>query len=35
MLIKNKEIENEYISLYSLSDKKIGIPIFQRFYAWK
>ena len=35
MLIKNKEIENQYINLYSLSDKKIGIPIFQRFYAWK
>ena len=35
MLIKDKEIENEYITLYSLQKKKIGIPIFQRFYAWK
>lgn len=33
MLIKNKEIENEYINVYSLVDKEIGIPIFQRFYA--
>lgn len=35
MLIKSKEIENEYINIYSLIDKKIGIPIFQRFYSWK
>lgn len=35
MLIKNKEIENEFINVYSLSEKEIGIPIFQRFYAWK
>ena len=35
MLIRSKEIENEYIKLYDLKDKKIGIPIFQRFYAWK
>lgn len=35
MLIKTKEIENEYIKLYDLKNKKIGIPIFQRFYAWR
>lgn len=35
MLIRDKEIENSYIPLYSLNGKKIGIPIFQRFYAWK
>ncbi|MBR3117418.1 MAG: DUF262 domain-containing protein [Bacilli bacterium] len=35
MLINNKDVDNDYINLYSLSDKKIGIPIFQRFYAWK
>ena len=34
MLIKNKEIDIDYINIYSLVDKKIGIPIFQRFYAW-
>ena len=35
MLIKTKEIENEYINVYSLNNEKIGIPIFQRFYDWK
>lgn len=35
MLIKNKEIENEYIRVYSLIDEVVGIPIFQRFYDWK
>lgn len=35
MLIKSKQIENNYDKLYSIVDNKIGIPIFQRFYAWK
>ena len=35
MLIRSKQIENKYINLYKLNDRKIGIPIFQRFYAWK
>lgn len=35
MLINSKEIENEYINIYSLTTRNIGIPIFQRFYAWK
>ena len=35
MLIKNNTIISEYVNVYSLNDKKIGIPIFQRFYSWK
>ena len=35
MLIKDNTITSKYINVYSLNDKKIGIPIFQRFYAWK
>lgn len=35
MLIKNNTITSEYIKLYDLQKKKLGIPIFQRFYAWK
>lgn len=35
MIVSENSIANNYINLYSLSDVKIGIPIFQRFYAWK
>lgn len=35
MLIKNNNIEFKYINIYSLSEKRIAIPIFQRFYDWK
>lgn len=35
MLIKNNTISSEYINIYSLNNKPIGIPIFQRFYDWK
>jgi len=35
MLIKNDSVTFEYINIYSLIDKNIGIPIFQRFYSWK
>ena len=35
MIINNNTITCEYIRLYDLQNKKIGIPIFQRFYAWK
>ncbi len=35
MLIKKNDITSEYINIYSLSSKKIGIPIFQRFYDWR
>lgn len=35
MLIDKNTIKSEYINVYSLNDKKIGIPIFQRFYDWK
>ncbi len=34
MLIKNNTISFEYIKLYDLSKRVIGIPIFQRFYDW-
>lgn len=35
MIIKNNTISSEYVKLYDWQNKKIGIPIFQRFYAWK
>ena len=35
MLIKDNTITSEYVNVYRLNDKKIGIPIFQRFYDWK
>lgn len=34
MLINDGSITFDYINIYNLSDKKIGIPIFQRFYDW-
>ena len=35
MLIKPNTVSSEYIKLYDWQNKKIGIPIFQRFYSWK
>lgn len=35
MLINSNDIDSKYIKLYDLQNKKIGIPIFQRFYDWK
>ena len=35
MIISNNTITSEYVKLYDWQSKKIGIPIFQRFYAWK
>ena len=35
MLIENNAITTQYINLYEWQTKKIAIPIFQRFYAWK
>ena len=35
MLIEKNAITTEYIKLYDWQTKKIAIPIFQRFYAWK
>ena len=35
MLVKEQSIKTKYVNLYSLNNKKIGIPIFQRFYAWR
>lgn len=35
MLVEKNNITSEYKNLYSYQNQKIGIPIFQRFYAWK
>lgn len=35
MIIKENAISCEYKKIYSLQNKEIYIPIFQRFYAWK
>ena len=35
MLIKPESIKYRYVNLYSLVEEKFGIPIFQRFFAWK
>ena len=35
MIVESNTVKSEYKKLYSLKNKKIGIPIFQRFYAWK
>lgn len=35
MLLAKNSVDSKYERLYSLAGKKIGIPIFQRFYAWK
>lgn len=35
MIVGKNSLANDYINLYSLAKVKIGIPIFQRFYAWK
>lgn len=35
MIIGRNTVTNEYKKLYDFNQKKIGIPIFQRFYAWK
>lgn len=35
MIINNNTISSKYIKLYDWQRKRIGIPIFQRFYAWK
>lgn len=35
MILAKNSVNSQYGKLYSLQGKKIGIPIFQRFYAWK
>ncbi len=35
MLVNKESIQSKCINLYDLQKYKIGIPIFQRFYAWK
>lgn len=35
MLLEKNSVDSRYGRLYELKGKKIGIPIFQRFYAWK
>lgn len=35
MIISNDGIEVKYKKIYELQSKRIGIPIFQRFYNWK
>lgn len=35
MLVKSNSISPTYVNLYSLRDRTIVIPIFQRFYDWK
>ena len=35
LLNKENSITVDYVKIYSLAEKKIGIPIFQRFYAWR
>jgi len=35
MLVSVGQLRQEYVTLYSLQQRKIGVPIFQRFYDWK
>lgn len=35
MIVDKGTVDSEYVNLYSFQNKKIGIPIFQRFYDWK
>lgn len=35
MIISTNAVSTKYERLYYYQDKKIGIPIFQRFYDWK
>ena len=34
MILNKQSVTFKYININSLKDKKIGIPIFQRKYAW-
>lgn len=35
MLVNEGQLTQRYITIYSLQQNKIGVPIFQRFYDWK
>jgi len=35
MLVNQGKLTQEYVTVYSLQNRKIGVPIFQRFYDWK
>lgn len=35
MIIRPKSVDSKYENIYCYQKFKIGIPIFQRFYAWK
>lgn len=35
MLVNSNALTQDYVSIYSLQQQKIGIPVFQRFYDWK
>lgn len=35
MLVNEGKLRQDYVKLYSLQRRKIGVPIFQRFYDWK
>lgn len=35
MIVNKNGVSFEYINIYTLTNKKIGIPIFQRFFDWK
>jgi uncharacterized protein with ParB-like and HNH nuclease domain len=35
MIIEKDSVSIDYVNLYSLITKNLGIPIFQRFYDWK
>lgn len=35
MLVNEGKLIQKYVTIYSLQENKIGIPIFQRFYDWK
>ena len=35
MLLEKDTISFKYKNIYDLTSKQIGIPIFQRFFAWK
>ena len=35
MIVSKNGVTFHYTNIYSLTSQKLGIPIFQRFYAWK
>ena len=35
MLVNEGKLTQQYVTIYSLQNRKIGVPIFQRFYDWK